>query len=105
MGKIRKTALVLGDCVKCSLIVLDCFYERQVDGLARAERIAVRCGAVIRSIAYAGAESESLSFGVENFGFSEVEHIVGVEIFFEALNIIINKEVDGERVGYNVNFD
>lgn len=91
-------------CVNCSLIVLDCFDERSVGRFARAQRVAIRHGALVRAVAETFAEGERLFFGIEDLRLGEVEHIVGVKIFFEAVNIIVNEEIDGERVGDNVNF-
>lgn len=48
------------------------------------------------AITYAGAVCESFGFGSKFFGY--VECIVRVEIFFEATEVFILNEVDGERV-------
>ena len=88
-----------------TLIVLDGFDEWSVGRFARAERVAIRHGAFVGAVAESFAESEGLLLGLEHFGFGEVEHIVGIEIFLEAVDVIINKEVDGERVGNHIYFD
>lgn len=86
-----------------TLIIFDGFDEWQVGFLARAEWIAFWSGAFVCAIAYAGAESESLLFGLEHFGFGEVEHIVGVEVFLKAVDVVY-EEIYSERVGNNINF-
>lgn len=57
------------------------------------ERIAIRHGAFISAEADTSAESESGFLNVENFRLGEVEHIVGVKVFFEAVSIIVNEEI------------
>lgn len=78
-------------------IVLDGFDEGSVGRFARAERVAIRHGAFIFAVSETGAESEGFFFGVENFRLREVEGIVGVEQFFETVDVIVHNEVDGER--------
>lgn len=85
-------------------IVFYYFDEGSVGRFARAKRIAIRHGAFIFAVTETCAESEGFFFGVENFRLGEVEHIIRVKVFFEAVNIIVNEEIDSEGVGYNVNF-
>lgn len=79
------------------LIIFDGFDEWSVGRFARAKRIAIRHGAFIFAVAETGAESEGFFFGIEDFRFREVESIVGVEQFLEAVDVIVHDEVDGER--------
>ncbi len=102
-----KTAKILHTKVKMCFntsIIFDGFDEWCIGFLARAERMAVGSGSFVCAIAYAGAESESLLLGVENFGFGEVEHIVGVKVFLEAVDVVINEKIYCERVGNYINF-
>lgn len=85
-------------------IILDGFDERCVGRFARAERVAIRHGAFILAVAETGAESEGFFFGVEDFRLREVESIVGVEKFFEAVDVIVHDEVNSEGFGNNVYF-
>ena len=79
-------------------VVFEGFDERQVALLGCAERITLYRGTFISAIADAGAVSESFGFGSKFFGFGNIEGIVGVEIFFEAVEVFVLNEVDGERV-------
>ena len=56
------------------------------------------------AVAETGAESEGFFFGVEDFRLREVESIVGVEKFFEAVDVIVHDEVNSEGFGNNVYF-
>lgn len=93
----KSRTIKLNIVVRVLSIVLDGFDERSVGRFARAERIAIRHGAFISSEADTCAESESGFLGVENLRLREVERIVGVEQFFEAVDVIVHDEVDGER--------
>lgn len=86
-------------------IIFDGFDERQVALLGAAERVPLHRGAFIGAETYSGAESESFGFGGKFFGFGENESVVGVKIFLEAVNVFILDEVNGERVGDNVNLN
>ena len=85
-------------------IIFDCFDERQVGFLARAERIAFGSGTFVCAISYAGAESECLLFGLEHFGRSEVEILVRIKVFLEAVDVVVNEKIYCESVGNNINF-
>ena len=37
-------------------------------------------------------------------GLGEVEHIVGIKVFLEAVDVIINEKIYCERVGNHINF-
>lgn len=86
------------------LIIFDGFDERQVFFLGAAEGEALYRGAFVEAVAETGAESEGFFFGVEDFRLREVESIVGVEKFFEAVDVIVHDEVNSEGFGNNVYF-
>lgn len=78
-------------------IVLDGLDEWSVGRFARAEWVAIRHGAFIFAVTETCAESEGFFFGIEDFRLREIESIVGVEQFLEAVDVIVKDEVDGER--------
>lgn len=61
-------------------IVFDGLDEREVFGFGGTERIALRRDSFIDSVADAGAECEGFGLGLECFGFSEIDGIVGVKV-------------------------
>ena len=85
-------------------IIFDGFDEGGVGRFARAERVAIRHVAFIFAVAETCAESKSFIFGVENLRLREVECIVGVKKFFEAVDVIVHDEVNSEGFGNNVYF-
>ena len=50
------------------------------------------------------AEGERLIFGIEDLRLGKVEHIIGVKIFFEAVNIVVLDKTYKDGVVYDVNF-
>ena len=76
------------------LIIFDGFNEWQVGFFRTAERKALNRGAFVEAVADAGAERESLFFGIENFGVGEYDCIVGVKILLEAFEVSILYEAD-----------
>ena len=76
-----------------NLIALNSLDERAVAGFAAAERVAVNRATLGSAVADAGAVCECFGLGVEAFRFVEVDGIVGVKIFIEALDVAVNNEV------------
>lgn len=87
-----------------NLIALNSLDERAVAGFAAAERVAVNRATLGSAVADAGAVCECFGLGVEALRLVEIDCIVGVEIFFEALDVIILGEVDKNWVCQDVNF-
>lgn len=73
-------------------IVFDGFDEGQVFFFGAAEWEALYRGAFVESVTDAGAESEGFGFGVEDFGFLEIDSIVFGEIILEAVEVSVLDE-------------
>lgn len=86
-------------------IIFEGLDEGEVGGFAGAEGVSFGGGALVGAVADAGAVCECFGLGVEGFGVAEVDCIVGIEVFFEALDVAVLGEVDKNGVCEDVNFD
>lgn len=62
-------------------------------------------GAFIFAVADACTICEGFSLGAEGFWVVEVNGVIGVEVFFEALDVAVLGEVDNNGVCKDINFD